>query len=227
MAETDLQLAQAALAGSAAAVTEVHQLIGAACHGALRRAPVYVRDEVVQRIAVRLLAPLDGTAPRLKQFRGEASLERWLRVIAVREHLALLRERGQLASQPHAAEALPDRAFEIAVPTELGAHFKSAFQAGFGSLSLHERVLLRQHFRDGLTISSMARLRGIHRNTMARELSQVRLRLRNAVLARLCDAAQLSAAALGEILTSKKLDVSLSRLFAEHQCARRSSRLAV
>lgn len=212
---TDLVVAHCALGGHGDAISAVIQTLRQACNFALRRASTEARDEVFQRVLVRLLSPLDGSAARLIQYRGQASLERWLRVIVAREQQAVIRESSAQIETP-VVDDLPDLILDLDIAManhELRNAFKAAFQTSFASLSVHERLLLRQNFRDGITISDLATLHEVHRNTMARELAQVRARLFTAVTNQLSQRLQVSTNEIRQMLTPADLEVSLSRLF--------------
>src|SRR6185436_8511874 len=51
--------------------------------------------------------------------------------------------------------------------------FKQAFEEALAALSIHDRLLLRQHFLDGLSIDRMAALHDVHRATAARWIAKL------------------------------------------------------
>jgi RNA polymerase sigma-70 factor, ECF subfamily len=92
--------------------------------------------------------------------------------------------------------------------------FKQALHAAVDTLDDHERLLLRQHALDGLSVDQLARLHGVHRATAARWVGAVR----DTVLARthreLIRRLGLSRGELASImrLIQSQLDVSLPRI---------------
>ena len=115
--------------------------------------------------------------PVLASYTGEAPLSAWLRVIAYREGVELLR-----ANDVH-DDALVDRVVATTEPelamlrTAYLEAFKRCFKATFAQLSLHDRDLVRRHHLDGLSLEDLAKLYGTHRATVARWLAKARERL--------------------------------------------------
>ena len=215
----DLYLACAALAGEPSAVAAVLRSVEQVGRRALSATTLDLASDAVQSIRVRLFSPLDESPARLRQYRGSAALETWLRVIVVREYQKLAGTQGLPREVPMDVEAIG-----IAMPADTlldDAHylaaFKRAFQEEFSGLSIHDRTILKQHYQDGLGISKLATVRQVHRGTMARELAQIRHCLEQAVASRLCRELQVNAED-GKALHARvasKVDVSLSRLFDE------------
>lgn len=213
----DLELCAEALARSPEALRKVSNRIDAAC---ARVMPAADADEVAQRLRVRLLSPIDGSTAKLGQYKGRASLGTWLRVIAAREALRSLTrpdvarrdewEIEEFCDPRPASGTLVDRE----TYTKL---FKEAFQQAFGALSIHERTILRQHYRDGIAISKLATVRQVHRGTLARELARVRHRLDTAVSSEVSRSLGICLEEQRELRDEmiSQLDVSLSRLFRE------------
>ncbi|MFN0251578.1 MAG: hypothetical protein ACKV2T_32180 [Kofleriaceae bacterium] len=113
----------------------------------------------------------------LASYTGEAPLSAWLRVIAYREGVELLRA----TDVPD--DDVVDRVVATTEPelamlrTAYLAAFKRCFKATFANLSLHDRDLVRRHHLDGLSLGHLAKLYGTHRATVARWLAKVRERL--------------------------------------------------
>lgn len=213
----DLVLCEQALAQTPEALCKISDRIVAACARVVAAADA---DEVAQRLRVRLLSPVDGSTAKLGQYKGRASLGTWLRVIAAREALRSLSrpevarrddwEMDEFCDPRPATGTLVDRE----TYTKL---FKEEFQRAFGALSIHERTILRQHYRDGIAISKLATVRRVHRGTLARELAQVRHRLDAAVSGQISRALGICLEEQHELRDEmiSQLDVSLSRLFRE------------
>ncbi len=215
----DLYLACAALSGEPSALAAVLRSVEQVGRRVLSTTSHDLARDAVQNIRVRLFSPLDQSPARLRQYRGTAALATWLRVIVVREYQKLAHAQGLAGEVVQDVEALG-----IAMPADTllddaryAEAFKRVFQEQFTGLSIHDRTILRQHYRDGLGISKLATVRRVHRGTMARELAQIRHRLEQAVALHLCRELQINAED-GKALHARvasKVEVSLSRLFDE------------
>lgn len=212
MSDDDRALVTAALAREPQAVREVEAVVRAAAASTARRlgGDAAAADEIAQRVSEKLWIGRD--APVLATYTGEAPLSAWLRVIAYREGVELLRAR-ELPD-----DAIVDRVVATTEP-ELAMlrsayvlAFKRCFKAAFAELSLHDRDLVRRHHLDGLSLDHLAKLYGTHRATVARWLAKARERLVTETRARLRD--ELSANTdLDDVLAliASKLEASLSR----------------
>lgn len=213
--DADRQLVAAALARDPQAVNAVEAVVRAAASAAARRlgGDSSAADEIAQRVAEKLwLGRSSGGAPVLSTYTGEAPLSAWLRVIAYREGVELLRTR----EVPD--EAIVDRVVATTEPelamlrTSYLVAFKRCFKAAFAELSMHDRDLVRRHHLDGLSLEDLAKLYGTHRATVARWLAKVRERLVTETRAAL--RSELSANTdLDDVLAliASKLEASLSR----------------
>ncbi|HEY5924740.1 MAG TPA: sigma-70 family RNA polymerase sigma factor [Kofleriaceae bacterium] len=178
--DRDRELVASALARDTQAIREVEAAVRAAAASAARRlgGDSAAADEIAQRMAEKLwLGRSSGGAPVLASYTGEAPLTAWLRVIAYREGVELLRAR----EVPD--EAIVDRVVATTEP-ELAMlrsayliAFKRCFKAAFANLSMHERDIIRRHHLDSLSLDELAKLYGAHRATVARWLARVRERL--------------------------------------------------
>lgn len=175
---TDLYLACACSMGDphAIAAFEQHCLRGLDRVLAAMRLSADVVAEVKQRVRCRALVG-DGAPPRIAEFTGRGGLRGWVRVIAVREALRMLRSR-----QPVLAD--DDERLQVAVagePAWLEAArdeqrraFARAFDRAVRRLDPRTRTMLRQHLVDGMTIDQLGALYGMHRTTAARTLDRAR-----------------------------------------------------
>lgn len=218
----DLGLARRACAGDAQARADIQGVLHRSVQAALATASASDRDEVEQRILSRLFVAEAGERCALSAYEGRASLRRWLKVIVVREHRRLHQHAGRELPFDQSASWLESslQAASVGIDEELIRHelhapFKDAFQRAFASLSLHERVLMRQQFGDELSIASMAKMHGKHRNSMARELAQLRARLLAGLLRRLREHTDLDDERLERLVCPQEIELSLSRLFRE------------
>ncbi len=136
-------------------------------------------EDLAQDCRHKLFARLN---PKIAEYSGQGDLRHWLRVTLMRmliDHQRSHRQRKQ-------REVLVDGATSLEVPeprgdVELaylkqhyGAVFRSAFERAVSALEPSERIVLRQHFADGLTIDQLASLYSIHRATAARRVAKAR-----------------------------------------------------
>jgi RNA polymerase sigma-70 factor, ECF subfamily len=175
-------------------------------------------DDVKQELRWRLLVA-DAGPPRIVEFSGRGELRRWVRVLAVREALAIKRRARR---QTPAEDQLLERALVPAQDPErayLKRHYRnefvSALSQALGGLSPREQTLLRQSFVDGLSIDELGALHGVHRATAARWLARAQASLSRRVQGILRRNLQMGTADLRSILRFIRsgLHVSLRLVF--------------
>lgn len=133
--------------------------------------------DVQQTLRARLLVG-DGDGPAIARYEGRAALRSWVLLSALREAI-----RGQqrvvreLATEDDALLALADRS-SAAVPAADKQRYRDAFRAAFraalATLPPRDRLLLRMHVLDDLTIDQIATVQGVHRATVARWIDRAR-----------------------------------------------------
>jgi RNA polymerase sigma-70 factor, ECF subfamily len=179
LALADLYLACACLRGderAIAALEAAHFPMVEAAVARLGGSPAQI-DEVKQRLREQLFVG-SGGQPALLRYRGAGPLGGWVRVIAVRTALRLLRgDKKDVLSSPDLFEALPapcsDPELEH-LKLRYRREFKESFEAAVKCLSRRERNLLRCHHVDGLTIDEVGQLYRVHRATAARWIARAR-----------------------------------------------------
>jgi RNA polymerase sigma-70 factor (ECF subfamily) len=137
------------------------------------RPPPFLVDEVQQHLREALLLPADK--PGLTAYSGRGALVSWLRVIAVRAALRLQREPRAEAQHPEAAGP-PGPELEY-LKLRYRGEYERALQDALRSLSDRERLFLRLHHGDGLSIDRIGALYRMHRSTVARRLAASRRKL--------------------------------------------------
>jgi RNA polymerase sigma-70 factor (ECF subfamily) len=166
--------------GAALALVEARYLpqVGAAL-GRLALGPAGV-DEVKQRVRRRLFTREGARAPKIAAYSGRGELGAWLRAVAVRTALKLLREeRGQpRPDETRVGRLAGDVGAEVRY---FKAHYRPLFRAAFAdamaALPADDKQLLREYYAGGATIAEMATRRRAHRVTVARWLDEIRHRL--------------------------------------------------
>jgi RNA polymerase sigma-70 factor (ECF subfamily) len=175
-------------------------------------------DEVLQRLRVQMLV---GEQPGLLAYSGRGELRAWLRVVAVREAVRVLGERGrsQAIDDTRLLEAmLPaiDAEREV-ISSELRSQFRAAFEEGIRAIAPLDRLLLRQHSVDDLSIDQIGALHGVHRATAARWIESARVELalatERALQRRLKGTAEEVRSLLR--LIASRMDASVHRLLAD------------
>ncbi len=173
----DLWLACAILRGDATALRAFEGILVATIAPALAHldgGTALVGDAT---IAVRERVLGTGGDGKLAAYKGRGDLRGWLKVVAVREALQLLRQRKREAPLPDdldLANAV-DNTAELS-PAE-GLAYREAFAAALATLTARDRNLLRQHYLYAATIDELGALYAVHRATAARWLADIRATL--------------------------------------------------
>lgn len=224
MHTSDLYLACACLHGDADAVAAFDLHCLTVVDRALPRLGMNADavGEVKQRLRRSLLVA-DTGPPRIAGFAGHGDLRSWIRVLAVHEALAIVRkaQREVAADEDRLVDlacvgASPElEYFKRVYRREFAIAFREAVQA----LSDRERILVRQHFLDGVRVNDIARLYRVHRATAGRWLERARDTLLAATRARLMDRLDVLPIELDSILrlVLSRLEISLRPLFRQRR----------
>ena len=215
----DLYLACACAHGEPSAVTTFERDYISTLDAPLRSTGLdaHAVDDVRQRVRELLLVGTDDV-PGIASSRGKGQLRSWLRAVA--ERLAMMHFRGKRET-PTDDTALEGMA-EIGADAQLApwkqqyaAAFREAFEHSVKSLSEHDRVLLRQHHLDQLSIDQLATLHKVHRATAARWVAAARASLLSRVRERMIEKLAISGGELDSALrlARSQLEVSMHRLF--------------
>lgn len=187
--------------------------------GALGKHPDQV-DEVRQIVLVRCLVPDEGRPPALASYSGRGSLEGWIRATAVREALALERDRARhvpLSTPGARAEDRPaeqDREW-------LAGHYREpvvrSFTLATAALPREHRALLRLHYVHGVTTAELAQMFRVSRATLVRRLAAARDALFERVQGELHGAAGVPPEDCANVLrlVKSQVDLRLSALLRE------------
>jgi RNA polymerase sigma-70 factor (ECF subfamily) len=204
---SDLYLATACAHGDARA----HQLFEAELLSKVPaflsrlRLPAFLVDEVKQRLRESLLMP-----GGLAGYSGRGALSSWLRVIAVRTALRLQRD-----LQPATDAATPEPAGPAGPELEYlksryRGEYERAFHEALQSLSDRERLFLRLHYADGLSVDRIGALYRLHRSTVARRLAGHRRKLLEGTRARLQERLKLTVTEFDALLEIVRSQLVLS-----------------
>lgn len=184
---TSVYLCGACAQGNASAWSIVERDHWAEVRGAVARVvkqPDLI-EEAMQLVRNRLLT---GQPPKIRSFRGNGPLGRWLRVVATRiavdevrsfqrkrKHETDFAAQWDVASRSSAESTLFRRRY--------GPVIKQVFLEALAALGPEERRLLRLYSAQGLSIDAIGRIYDMHRSTAARKLARVRARLEGEVKA--------------------------------------------
>ena len=177
--------------------------------------------EVKQRVRCRVLVG-DGGPPRIAEFTGRGGLRGWVRVIAVREALRMMRRSRDLAGNDGErlqAAVSRDPAWLDAARDDQRRAFARAFDRAVRRLHPRERTMLRQHLLDGLTVDQLGALYRIHRATAARTLERARRTILTATRDHMQAELDVSSTELSSILRAIRsgLEVTLRGLRRRHR----------
>lgn len=131
-------------------------------------------DDVTVALRERVLAIEAGGKAKIGDYRGRGELRGWLRVVAVREALQLLRKRKRETPLGDELAQCLDDGVVSALSDDERRVYRESFAAALATLTPRERNLLRQQYLYGTTIDELGALYGVHRATAARWLAQIR-----------------------------------------------------
>jgi RNA polymerase sigma-70 factor (ECF subfamily) len=172
-----------------------------------------VVDEVRQQLRIKLFV---GEHPTISRYvRG--SLGAWLRVVASRMAIDLLRQREQpVADSPLELASLADSADRALVKAEYRAPVEAAFAAALAALDPTDRAMLRLCFVDGVGLDGIGRVYQLSKSAVSRRLARCRALLLADVKQRLGSTLGIEPNELHSLLVQVQsaLHLSLPRLLA-------------
>jgi RNA polymerase sigma-70 factor (ECF subfamily) len=151
--------------------------------GVLSRAGAELRDELRQRVREKLLVGAVGDEarePRIAEYAGRGPLAGWLKVVASRMTLDLLRARepaGRRATDDDELLALPASGADPEMAhlrDRYREEFRTAMHEAAAALGARPRNVLRLHYIDGLTMEEIAAVHRVHRLTVVRWVTDAR-----------------------------------------------------
>lgn len=174
------------------------------------------RDELRQRIRIRVLLSSADTPARISTYSGRGSLAGWIRTVASR-----LASNHRRDDRPHAElDRIPELALtdtpEFSCLREQDrVVFRECLRGAFGSLDSRQRAIIRLHYGNGMAAVALARSYNVHESTMSRWLAAARVAMAECFKTLAVEAVgeQGSATNLLELIRSR-LDLSLQSLFA-------------
>lgn len=174
-------------------------------------------NEVLQVVREKLFVDGPGGPPRIEAYSGRGSLARWLRVMATREALMLLRRVRPEASLADAVELHADDVDRVLLRREYQPVFEQAFADALASLTSKQRNLLHYSLVRGLNIDQVAAIYRVHRTTAFRWIRDARETLAARTRAAFRDRVAAPDDELDSLLrlVESQLEISVERLLAE------------
>lgn len=177
------------------------------------------KDDVRQLVFEKLLLGGEGKPAQIGTYRGRGRLRSWLRTVAVRSALDVLRAEK---SDPVLAgdTLLPFLIADIeesdiaALKSKYREEVNQAFASALSTLSRGDRTLLHRYYIQGNNIDDLATVYGIHRVTAFRRVLKVKEALFRDVrvqFARLTDMRDEDSDDIIKLLQSQ-VDISVSRI---------------
>jgi RNA polymerase sigma-70 factor (ECF subfamily) len=216
----DLALARAAGRGDPAAIAALEQAHQRTIKSTCQRftSATHTAEDLRQLLREKLFV---APAASIQEYAGQGRLDTWIRVTATRLFLDLGKRKDRVREVP----ATDSGVAEIPHPADLGLEmvkleYRSAVLAAIehatSNLDPGDRLVLRQHFVEGLTIDQIAAAIGIHRSTAARRIAKAREQLSTLVREQLAAKLAIAPGKLDEIfgLVVSRLDVSIGKLLA-------------
>jgi RNA polymerase sigma-70 factor (ECF subfamily) len=214
----DLYLAFGCLCGDAAALkTFDTRLLPVVRRVAKRVGGEAMGDDIGQQVASHLLVNTTARPPAIGSYAGRGKLSSWIAVVSTRAATRVLRREGRrvaVGGQRLERLGAPDGDLELAhMKARYQTAFAVAFQNALDSLTVRNRLVLRHHVIDRLSIDAIAQLRGVHRATAARWIQTARQQLLERTRARLMRTEGLTASEYESVtrLIRSQLDLSLQR----------------
>ena len=183
----------------------------------------YRADDLRQILLEKLFV---GDSPRIEEYAGQGFLLNWLRVMATRTLIDVVRGGAQ-----RRREALVDgetlaRVIEDDLGSDLEVQFlkreyrtdfKQAFAEAVRGLEPAHRTMIRQHLVDEMTVDQLGALYGTHRSTAARHLARARQALLEATKREFMRRLRLTPSEYDSIMgmIQSRLEVSMTRLLTE------------
>ncbi len=218
----DFYLACACAEGDPVALRAFEKVVVKVVPGAVSRLklPKTMLDDVQQVVREKLLVG-DGGPPKIAEYAGRGPLEVWVRVVAVRAALTLLRKEAPgAAGWGRPTKETDEQLLNMAAPEEdpenglLKARYAGAFRAALATalagLPAQDRTVLRLHFVDGMNIAQIGTIYRVHRATVARWIARSRMTLLAHTKGTLRAELQLDPAELDSLMRHVRSQIHLS-----------------
>jgi RNA polymerase sigma-70 factor, ECF subfamily len=224
---SDLYLACACARGVSGALERFEQLFGAEIGRTAQRfeRPGLPADDLVQLLRAKLFTVPDTARtpdprPRIATYSGQGFLQNWIRVTTTRTFIDCGRvtpESPEVPIRNELVSVLPeprgDPELQL-LKREHVTHFKASFAEAVAALDSADRLLLKQHIVERLTIDQLGALYHLHRASAARRIAKARDALLVATRIALARRLGLAPERLASVLdlVASRLEASIERL---------------
>jgi RNA polymerase sigma-70 factor, ECF subfamily len=224
---SDLYLACACARGVSGALERFEQLFGPEIARTAQRfeRPGLPADDLVQHLRAKLFTVPDtartpDARPRIAQYTGQGFLQNWIRVTTTRTFIDCGRatpESPEVPIRNELVSVLPeprgDPELQL-LKREHVRHFKASFAEAVAALDSADRLLLKQHLVERLTIDQLGALYHLHRASAARRIAKARDALLVATRIALAGRLGLAPERLASVLelVASRLEASVERL---------------
>lgn len=174
-------------------------------------------DDTLQRVRAKLFVAGPAGPPRITSYSGRGSLVRWLRVMATREALMLLRRARPETSLGDDGALAPHDVDRVLLQREYQPVFEQAFSDALGSLTSKQRNVLHYSLVRGLNIDQVAAIYRVHRTTAFRWIREARDTLATRTRDRFRERVAAPADEIDSLLrvVESQLEISVERLIAQ------------
>jgi RNA polymerase sigma-70 factor len=177
-------------------------------------------DDLCQRIRERVLLPVGEQPPRMSEYSGRGPLLGWLRVVAMRLAIDLIRQRApaeQLDSDDRLLGTGGDPELQY-LKQRYQSEFREALRSGLQKLSAERRNVLRLYFVDRLTLLEIGALYRVGKSTVFRWIAGAQEQLLTEARRFLRERLGLSPAEFDSLANAvrSQLDFSLPALLRTH-----------
>ena len=170
-------------------------------------------DDTLQTMRAELLVRRADGQPRILDYSGRGRLAGWLRAVAARTALKQVPPAARNVELDASVHAAQEHDLELAyMKKTYGAAFQGAFRAAFRSLSVDERLLLKQRLKHRLGVVELGALYGVNPGTITRRVTAARDRLATLTRTEMMNQLKIGTDQLSSImrLIEGELDITLS-----------------
>jgi RNA polymerase sigma-70 factor (ECF subfamily) len=135
----------------------------------------------MQQVREKLFVGDGAARPRIASYAGRGSLANWVRATVVRTALNFIRGEKVAGVRDDAAVlALPVPSIgpeQRCAKKQLSAEFNLALSDALRALPARQRLILKQHYFDGVSVAKLAELHSVHSVTALRWIHEARANL--------------------------------------------------
>ncbi len=213
----ELALTHACLTQRPGAHAALEATFGAMVNEAIGRAgPSLDKEEVLQRLRLRLFTETPARNAKIGEFLGEGALGAWLRTVATRVALTMLTPNTHDDIDDHLRRMVLDLPSpeERVLRSEAREALKTALGLALQQLDGRQRTLIKLAGVDGLTLEQIGVVYGVHKATTSRWLAAIRTQLLRSTQAIMREQLKLSPDEVFSLVgaAGSQLELSIARL---------------